>query len=116
MIGHETLESAYKITCFTANLVVMHACLTAYSRTRLKPLLLLAISAGIAVFAMLFEFGIMRNIRNPNTFDVLLDCTTFLWIADAILYAWGVSGLVSHLLQQKLGQQAEPSDGEKPLN
>lgn len=101
MIGHETLESVYQIVCFAANLVVMRACLTAFSRTRLRPLLLLAVSAGIAVFAMLFEFGVLRKIQDPNTFDLLLDCTTFLWMVDAILYAWGVSGLVSHLLQQK---------------
>lgn len=113
MTGHETLDFAYQITCFTANLVVMRACLLAYISTRLKPLLILSVSAGIAVFAMLFELGLMRNIRDPNTFDLLLNCTTFLWVVDAILYAWGVLGLVSHLLQ-KPGVEPARSGGDQP--
>jgi hypothetical protein len=71
----------------------------------------LAFSAGLAVFAILFELGLLRNIQDPKKFDLLLDCTTFLWIVNTILYAWGVSGLASHLLQQKLGEQDGTSNG-----
>lgn len=96
---------------FIANLVVLRVCLSGYGRTRLRPLFLLAVSSGVAVFSLLIDVTLLRNARSEEAYAFIWVGTMVLWMVDLVLYAWGVSGLVRHLLKGRPGAEGVVGNG-----
>jgi|GEM_PF-2393479 len=92
MTSYEALDSAGKIVAFIANLVVLRVCLSGYGRTKLRPLFLLAVSSGVAVFSLLIDVTLLGNARSEETYAFLWGGTMVLWMVDLALYAWGGVG------------------------
>jgi hypothetical protein len=101
MTGYEALESFCSAFTLAANLVVAIVCLSAFQRLRIAALMLLGISAALAVFTILTETLLLRRIHDESTYAVIWTGTTILWVIDIGLYAIGVTTLVAWITKQK---------------
>lgn len=99
MNGLETLDSAGKILALIANVVVAAVCWRGYLKTRISPLLILAISAVLAFLALVFDLFFLRSAGTQGIFSAYLLSIMILWIVDVIFYTIGICLLVLYHLR-----------------
>jgi uncharacterized membrane protein len=106
MNAYEALEfSSYAFT-LGANVVVAGVCFAAFRKRRIPALLLLAISASIAVFSIFSETLLLWRTQDDSTYAFLWTGITVLRIVDIGLYTFGVAKLVAWIPREKPGEQA----------
>lgn len=114
MNGYQALEFASYAFTLGANVIVAGACFAAFRKLRLTALMLLAISASIAVFSILAETLLLWKTQDESAYAFLWTGITIIRIVDMVLYAIGVTKLISWITRKKLGEQV--AAGAKPEN
>jgi len=107
MNGFETLEFFSYTIALAANVVVAGVCFKAFHTLRLAPLKLIAISASIAVFTTFADFLVLPKTYDDSTYAFIWTGITILWTIDIILYALGITKLVSWIIMRKSGEHDE---------
>ncbi|MEM7603500.1 MAG: hypothetical protein AAF357_19065 [Verrucomicrobiota bacterium] len=95
MNGFETLDYVGKVIAMAASLMVLAVCFKAYQRTKIKPLLIIGVSACVALLALIADILFLKNIQNQSAFIAVWITVIILWILDVVLYAIGICQLVS---------------------
>ena len=111
MNGYETLDFVSRIVTLAANVIVAGVCFERFKVLRTRALLLLAVSASLAVFSIFSELLLQRNTSGDSAYAVIWTGIIVLHITDIILYAFGVTLLVKSFGQKGPGEQ---TDNGKP--
>lgn len=105
MNGYETLDFVSRIVTLAANVIVAGVCFERFNVLRSRALLLLAISASLAVFSIFSELLLRRNPSDDSVYAFIWTGIIVLHIVDIILYAIGVTLLVKSIGRQNPGEQ-----------
>ncbi len=99
MAAIQTIDFLFHVLTIAANCVVAGFCLIAYRRTRITPLLLIGISACLAVFTLFCQTILFSRVGDPAKLEIFGLVLTGFWAADIILYAVGVCQLAQKIPQ-----------------
>lgn len=94
MNSYETLDFLSRVIFLAANVIVSGVCFGRFRAVQMRALLLLAISASIAVFTSFAELLLARNEVDQVSYAFVWSGIVVLQIVDIILYAIGVTLLV----------------------
>ena len=104
----ETLEVFSLAFSVVANLVVAGVCFKVFQAIRVAPLMLIAISASLAVFATIADIFLLQKTKEEFDYVFLWTGITMLWIVDIGLYALGVTRLVLWITTRTSGKDVTP--------
>jgi drug/metabolite transporter (DMT)-like permease len=104
MNSYETLEILTSLFVMGANVAVAGICFMAYGKRRVNAILLLAISASIAVFTFFADI-LLQKVYDNSTYAILWIGVQLMWVIDICLYALGVTRLVNILIKEKTEEQ-----------
>ena len=100
MDKYQLIEDLSLIAGFAANGTIAFLCYSAYLKLRIKPLLLISISAFIGVCCFLLSIFCMAPQSGEDSYLAAWWIIIILGIVDVLLYAFGLAGLLKYLLRK----------------